>query len=142
MKKIVFATVLFLGFAQASQAQSVVLTGATIIDGNGGAPVRDGVIVIKDKRIVAVGPKTSVSVPGDAREVKLNGKYVLPGLMDGNVHLIPWPSWTYIEFLARYENNFDGLIQEAAQIAFKHDFTTFFDPIGQVKQLLRLRVRI
>ena len=142
MRKFVLAVALCLGLAQLSKAQTVVLTGATIIDGNGGAPIRDGVIVIKDKRIVAVGPKASVSVPTDAREFKLNGKYILPGLMDGNVHLIPWPSWTYIEFLARYENNFEGLIEEAAQIALKHGFTTVFDSMGPLDPLMRVRDRI
>jgi len=142
MRKFVLALVLFLGLAQVSKAQTVVLTGATIIDGNGGAPIRDGVIVIKDKRIVAVGPKSSVSAPADAREVKLSGKYIVPGLMDANVHLIPWPSWSYIEFLARYENNFDGIIEEAAQVALKHGFTTVFDSMGPLDPLMRVRDRI
>ena len=142
MLKSIFVVVLFVGLIQVSKAQSIVLTGATVIDGNGGAPIRDGVVLIKDQRIVAVGTKSSVSVPADAHEIKLSGKYVLPGFMDGNVHLIPWPSWTYIEFLARYENNFEGIIEEAAQIALRHGFTTVFDSMGPLKPLMRVRDRI
>jgi imidazolonepropionase-like amidohydrolase len=67
MKKVLLAIHLAMMFAlcltSATEAQTIVLTGATIIDGNGGTPIRDGVIVINDKRIVAVGPRSSVSVP-------------------------------------------------------------------------------
>lgn len=71
MKKLITSAILCLGFAQAGSAQTLALTGATIIDGNGGAPIHDGVIVVRDKRIAAVGPRSSVSVPAGAREVKL-----------------------------------------------------------------------
>lgn len=142
MRKLVAIAVVCLGVAQVSPAQTLALTGATIIDGNGGAPIRDGVIVVKDKRIAAVGPRSSVSVPAGAREVKLNGKYIVPGLMDANVHFVSWPGWEHIEFLARYENNFDGLVEEAAQVALKNGFTTVFDSMGPMDPLMRVRDRI
>ena len=91
-------------------AEVTALTGATVIDGNGGTPIRDGVIVIADAKISAVGTRSSVSIPTRARRIDVAGKFIMPGLMDANVHLVPWPSWSYIEFLARYENNFEGLI--------------------------------
>jgi imidazolonepropionase-like amidohydrolase len=142
MKKCFAIAVLLGAMMQACPAQTLALTGATIIDGNGGTPIHDGVIIIQDKRIAAVGPRSSVSVPAGAREVKLNGKYILPGLMDANVHLVSWPGWEHIEFLARYENNFDGLVEEAAQIALKHGFTTVFDSMGAMDPLMRVRDRI
>jgi imidazolonepropionase-like amidohydrolase len=123
-------------------AQVTALTGATIIDGNGGAPISDGVIVITDKKITAIGAKGKVLIPQNARQVDLTGKFITPGLMDANVHLIPWPSWEYIEFLARYENNFEGIIEEADQIALKHGFTTVFDSMGPAIPLMHVRDRI
>jgi imidazolonepropionase-like amidohydrolase len=123
-------------------AQVTALTGATIIDGNGGSPISDGVILITDKKITAIGPRSSVTIPPGVRRIDVTGKYVLPGLMDANVHLVPWPSWSYIEFLARYENNFDGVIEEAAQIALKHGFTTVFDSMGPLDPLMRVRDRV
>ena len=125
-----------------ANAQVTALTGATIIDGNGGAPIPDGVIVITDGMITSVGPSNSVSVPAGAERIDVTGRYVVPGLMDANVHLIPWPSWTYIEFLARYENNFEGLIEEAAQVGLKYGFTTVFDSMGPGAPLMRVRDRI
>ena len=40
----------------------VAIVGATIIDGNGGAPLVNGTIVIKGNRITAIGPVASVDV--------------------------------------------------------------------------------
>ena len=33
-------------------------------------------------------------IPQGARREDVAGKYIVPGLMDANVHLVPWPSWT------------------------------------------------
>ncbi|HEV7715289.1 MAG TPA: amidohydrolase family protein [Steroidobacteraceae bacterium] len=123
-------------------AQVRAFAGATIIDGNGGAPIRNGVVLIDGKTIKAVGPAARVPIPQGAEKIDVSGKFVLPGLIDGNVHLIPWPSWTYIEFLARYEDNFEGIIEEAAQIALKHGFTTVFDSMGPLHPLVNVRDRI
>ncbi len=142
MKTIFFLVLFSVGFASGGRAQTLALTGGTIIDGNGGAPIHDGVIVVKDKRIVAVGPRSSVAVPAGAREVKVAGKYIIPGMMDANVHFVSWPGWEHIEFLARYENNFDGLVEEAAQVALKYGFTTVFDSMGPMDPLMRVRDRI
>jgi imidazolonepropionase-like amidohydrolase len=131
----------FLG-APALFAQVRVFTGATVIDGNGGRPISNGVVLVDGKTIKAVGAAGSVTIPRDAERIDVRGKFIVPGIMDGNVHLIPWPSWTYIEFLARYENNFEGIIEEAAQIALKHGITTVFDSMGPLKPLMHVRDRI
>src|SRR6185369_12991927 len=41
------------------------LTGATIIDGTGGPPTADGVVLVRDGRIAEVGPRSAVNVPAD-----------------------------------------------------------------------------
>lgn len=123
-------------------AQVRAFTGATIIDGNGGKPIAHGTIVTDGERILAVGAGASVPIPAGAERIDVSGKYIVPGLMDGNVHLVPWPSWTYIEFLARYENNFDGIAAEAAQIALKHGFTSVFDSMGPARPIMKVRDRV
>lgn len=115
------------------------LVGGTVIDGHGGPPIERGVVLVRDDRILAVGTSTQVPVPADARTLDVTGKYVLPGLMDGNVHLVPWPSWTYIEFLARYENQFHEVAVEGAQVALRSGFTTVFDSMGPLDSLLLAR---
>lgn len=123
-------------------AQMRAFTGATVIDGNGGKPIANGVVLIDGRTIKAVGPASHISIPKEAERIDVTGKYIVPGLMDANVHLVPWPSWTYIEFLARYENNFQGIAAEAAQIALKHGFTTVFDSMGPAIPEMVVRDRI
>src|SRR6185312_13281329 len=94
------------------------------------------------RKIKAVGPAGRVPIPAEAERIDVSGKYIVPGLMDANVHLVPWPSWTYIEFLARYENNLQGITAEAAQIALKHGFTTVFDSMGPAPPEMAVRDRI
>ena len=125
-----------------SKAEQVAYVGASIIDGNGGAPVVDGVIVTDGKFILAVGPKDSVDVPAHANVVNVEGGFIVPGFIDGNVHFFPWPSWTYIEFLARYEGRFEEIIEEGAQIALSYGVTTAFDSMGPVIPGLNVRDRI
>jgi imidazolonepropionase-like amidohydrolase len=62
------------------------LVGATLIDGLGGPPVRNAVVLVRDGRIAAVGPKARVRIPKDAAVVDCAGSWILPGLWDMHAH--------------------------------------------------------
>jgi len=64
----------------------VALVGATLVDGTGGAPVRNAVVVIRDGRIACAGPRPRCPVPDDADTVRADGKWITPGLIDTHVH--------------------------------------------------------
>jgi len=120
-------------------AEIAAIVGATIIDGTGRAPIQNGVILIGDDKIVSVGRREEVRVPESARVVDGTGKFIIPGMMDSNVHLVIQRT---VEFLARYENRLEDLIEEAAQIALKNGQTTVFDTWGPLQPLLNVRERI
>src|SRR4051812_2334509 len=63
------------------------MTGATVIDGTGRAPITDAVVVVRDGRIAEVGPRASVTIPGDAPAVPVDGKTIVPGLWDMHTHV-------------------------------------------------------
>jgi len=67
---------------------AVAVTNVTIIDGIGGAPIADGVVVVEGGRIVAVGPNAQVAVPDGATIVDAAGGAVMPGLADMHVHMV------------------------------------------------------
>ena len=72
-------------------AQGVlVLEGGTLIDGTGRAPVADSVIVAQGNRITAVGRRGEVQIPASANVIRVNGRTILPGLVDTHVHLRDW----------------------------------------------------
>jgi imidazolonepropionase-like amidohydrolase len=64
-----------------------VIANGQLIDGNGGPPVRDGVVVIRDGKIAFAGPAVRMpEVPPDARRIDANGGSILPGLVEAHFH--------------------------------------------------------
>ena len=77
-----------------AQVPTVVLEGGTLIDGTGRNPINNAVVVIEGNRIKSVGTKGQVAYPSNARVINTDGKTILPGLVDGHVHLdIYFPSY-------------------------------------------------
>jgi imidazolonepropionase-like amidohydrolase len=62
-------------------------TGARIIDGTTSAPIADATLVVRDGRIVAVGPSARVTIPADARRVDVRGKFIMPGIVNAHGHV-------------------------------------------------------
>ena len=67
---------------------TIAITGGTLIDGNGGRPLDNAIVLVRGERIVAVGPAGAVDIPADAKRYDAAGKYVLPGFIDLHVHLV------------------------------------------------------
>ena len=94
MYKIIFSIslALFLLCSSALGAEpeetTIALVGAAIIDGNGGVPIENGVVVVRGNTIVAVGDVSSVVIPDNAQVINVADKAILPGLADMHVHLL------------------------------------------------------
>ena len=71
-------------FAQRKKA----LVGGTLIDGYGGPPLSNSVIIIEGERISKVGQVGAIEIPRDAEVISTEGMSVLPGLWDMHVHLM------------------------------------------------------
>jgi len=61
--------------------------GATVAAGLGGPAIDNAVIVVRDGRLVEVGPSGTVQVPADAEQIDLSGKFVTPGFILGHGHV-------------------------------------------------------
>lgn len=121
-----------------------VISNGTLIDGNGGVPLRDASVLIRSGRIQKVwsGPG---DVPADTRRIDATGKYILPGIINANVHLIDGimlMGTGGIEHLARYEGRYHEVIEEAAQIALKYGMTTVMDTWNALEPVRLARDRI
>ncbi|WP_157994450.1 amidohydrolase family protein [Peristeroidobacter agariperforans] len=68
--------------------------------------------------------------------IDARGKYVIPGLMNANVHLL---CDVRLENLVRHMDRFEDLIIEAAQVALKNGLTTVFDTWGPRRALMNSR---
>lgn len=72
--------------AEDADSGAFALVGATLIDGTGRAPVLNSVVVVRNGKIAAAGPRARVRVPEDATVVDAAGECVLPGLWDMHAH--------------------------------------------------------
>lgn len=64
---------------------------ARVWDGTA-TPAHDGwAVLVRGDRIVAVGPRSTITVPADARIVDLPGTTMIPGLIEGHSHLLLHP---------------------------------------------------
>jgi imidazolonepropionase-like amidohydrolase len=57
-----------------------------VMDGTGAEPLADGVVLIQDSRIVAVGPSTEIDIPAGATVLAMDDATILPGLINTHVH--------------------------------------------------------
>ena len=67
--------------------RALVLDGAQVVDGTGGAPIPSGRVVIQDGHIAAIGPKDRTPAPPDAERLDLSGNTIIPGLIDLHFHI-------------------------------------------------------
>jgi len=107
MKNLVLFITLLL-FTQFLNAQTKVLVGGRLIDGFGGQPIANSVIIIENDMITKVGHQGNTPIPEGAEIISTEGMDVLPGLWDMHVHLMinghsDYTHWdtTYIDKLAK-----------------------------------------
>lgn len=65
---------------------TLALINGTLIDGTGADPVLDAAIVIQNGRIGAVGGRSEVEIPDDAKIIDVKGATILPGFINAHVH--------------------------------------------------------
>ncbi len=78
---------LFLPLSLVAQQPSSItaIKAGTLIDGSGGAPVKNAVVLVQGERITAAG--AGVAIPAGATVIDLTGFTLLPGFIDAHVHL-------------------------------------------------------
>ncbi|MDX2048304.1 MAG: amidohydrolase family protein [Chitinophagaceae bacterium] len=115
MRKLYYLLVNFILFsALAAAQQKKALVGGTLIDGFGGEPLRNSVILIEGEKIVKVGQVGTVAIPKDAEVISTEGMSVLPGLWDMHVHLMINGHSDYAYWDKKYPPLFKSVIMPAS----------------------------
>ena len=89
----------------------IALVGARIVTMRGADSaqevIEDGAVVVRDGRIVAVGPRGEVEIPSGAEVVDVAGKTIIPGMVDvhahggmGSLEIIPQQNWMQLSNLS------------------------------------------
>jgi imidazolonepropionase-like amidohydrolase len=86
MKTTALISIVLMACAASAAAQTTAFVGARVIDGRGGV-IERGTIVVRDGKIVAVGPMASTTVPSGAERIDVAGRTIMPGLINAHGHL-------------------------------------------------------
>jgi imidazolonepropionase-like amidohydrolase len=115
---------------------AIAIVGVTVIDGNGGAPLADATVVVRNGKFEQVGKRVDVKVPACAQKVDGTGKFATPGFVDTNVHNgMPTSAAEY----ARYWEKLSDIAIEGAQMHLKYGVTSIRDSYGTLMPLLAAR---
>jgi imidazolonepropionase-like amidohydrolase len=114
--------------------QDVALVGGTLIDGHGGPPLQDACLLLRGRDILAVGRRPNIGIPDDARVFNVEGKTLLPGLIDAHVHLRSYAGSDRADFYLWNQATFleEQVLHAAANArrALEAGFTTLRDAAG------------
>jgi imidazolonepropionase-like amidohydrolase len=61
--------------------------GARIVDGTGGLPIADGVVMMTGDRISHVGSAASIKIPANVERIDVRGRTILPGFVNAHGHV-------------------------------------------------------
>jgi len=88
-------------FTQAAPPAGVVaIVGAAVVNVEDGSVIPDAVVLIEGDRIKAVGPASTINLPADVQKIRLEGKWLAPGLLNMHTHFglkLPGPAGAALE---------------------------------------------
>ena len=113
MQRFVF---LLLFISASATAQKTALVGGRLIDGYGGRPLADSVILIDDEQITAVGTVDTLPIPDGYEVVSTEGMSVLPGLWENHAHLMIAGHADYGHWDRTYIDRLGGEIMPASAV--------------------------
>ena len=144
VRKSVFAVAALLlvvaGTAAPSAQETLALVGGRLIDGFGGAPLEDSVVLIEGDTISRVGRVGELAVPAGAEVISTEGMTVLPGLWDMHVHLMIVGHSDYDHWDRTYIGRFrDEIMPAAAEQLLRAGVTSARDLGAPLEDILHVR---
>jgi imidazolonepropionase-like amidohydrolase/Tol biopolymer transport system component len=101
---------LYIGFSYLydNPTGSIALVGATVITMKGDEVIPNATILIERNRIKEIGSSSNITIPKDAKQIDVSGKYIMPGIIDVHAHIATanngitpqahWPYYTNLAF--------------------------------------------
>ena len=119
--------------SRAQAPSTLLIRGATIIDGVSDAPLRDRVLLIEGNTIRDLLP-AGAAAPAGAQVLDLSGKFIIPGLFDSHVHWEEYMGELFVNHgvtsIVALENAPKAL---RARSQDAHDLPRFFHPGGRLQ---------
>lgn len=119
-----------------SPAAELALVGATVFPDPYTAPLADAVVIIRDRTIVAVGPRAATPIPDGAEVIDCTGQFITAGFWNCHVHLLT------PDLLGADEKSASTLNPTLEAMFTRWGFTTVFDIASPLSNSLALAARI
>jgi imidazolonepropionase-like amidohydrolase len=126
----------------AATSPTLAIVGGFLIDGFGGPPAHDSVVLVKGDQIVAVGEEGRLAVPPGVRIIDANGFTVMPGLVDAHVHLDILGHGDYLTWHDMVRGNYAEVMERSAAQLLAHGVTTARDAGGELRASVQTRDRV
>lgn len=114
MKKLLSLLFSLFSIALFGQDNVKALVGGTLIDGFGGTPIKNSIIIVEDEKITAIGQVGNFDIPENAEIISTEGMSVLPGLWDMHVHLMINGHSNYAHWDKKYPPLFKEVIMPSS----------------------------
>lgn len=138
----VVAAALSLAGGMASAQQEFAITNVSLIDGNGGQSQSGMTVIVRAGKITEIESSGRIEVPDDMLLIRGDGKFLLPGFIDSNVHASIYGNSRRRETVVRYGARNEDLALEFSQRQLMHGVTTVRDSYGALVPLMSVRDRI
>jgi len=117
-------------------SSALALIGGTIYIDPTSPPIRDGVVLVLDGKITAVGNRRSVRIPGGAQTIDCSGLTVVAGFWNSHVHFLQ-RKWADAGTIPAPE-----LARPLQTMLTQYGFTSVFDTWSMWENTRRIRERI
>src|SRR5690606_12192094 len=105
----------------AATSADLVITGARVYPAPGAAPIDNAAVLVRDDRIVSVGPAAAIDAGADATVIDAEGGTVLAGFWNSHVHFTE-PKWARASTLPA-----PRLESQLRDMLVRYGFTTVVD---------------
>ena len=128
--------------AAAEDEPTLALSGGTLIDGYGGIPVQNALVLVAGDRITQIGDVNSVDIPAGVKTVDVNGMTILPGLWESHAHLYHIGEGDPATFPDKFKSQAGSIMAAVAKTSLFAGITTIRDTGGPIHEQLALRADI
>ena len=119
------------------------LVGGTLIDGSGGAPLEDAILLINGEFIEAIGQVGSLTIPENYTVISTEGRTMMPGLWDMHVHLLYAGHADFPYWHQTYTDQFTEIIMPATALQLLQSGVTSARDLGAPPEsIFRIRQQI
>jgi imidazolonepropionase-like amidohydrolase len=121
---------------------TLAIVGGRLVDGYGGLPLENAVVLVNGNTIVAIGQVGQLAVPPGARIVEADGMTVLPGLWESHGHLQHVGEAIPTVFPEKYKDRLPEVMASLARVNLLSGITSFRDTGGPLAEQQALRAAI